>query len=227
MKKFLASVFGSSVARSKIDSQTAQVLELEASKKRLEIDREQIALELDNQKKRFQMKLDEEKHVQKLAYEEKKAVFDREKAVWEAEKKEITGRNERERKEFEERLTKTQELKLTEAVTLAKLDSQQQVKQAELDRDRQISELRTKHAEDLAKVKSDTAEEYYKKMTSAFTEIQLNGSKDSKFVQELALKMFDSIPRGGADFNVGIGVGNALPAPKNNVINQDGSAVNG
>lgn len=206
-------IFGKKKAASnKIDSQTAQVLELEASKKRLEIEREQIALELENQKKRFQMKLDEEKHAQKLAFDEKKAVFDREKAVWETEKKEIVARAERERSEFEERLKKDHELKLTEAVTLAKLDSQQKVKQAELDRDRQITELRTQQAEALAKVKSDTAEEYYKRMTTAFTEIQLNGDKSTKFVQELALKMFDHQPRGG--FDVGVNVGNALPAPK-------------
>lgn len=205
-------IFGKNkVATAKIDKSTEQVLELEASKKRLEMEREQISIELENQKKRFQMKLDEEKHAQKLAYDEKKAVFDREKAVWEAEKKELLARSERERKEFEERLTKDHQIKLTEAVTLAKLQSQQEVKQAELDRDRQITELRTKQAEELSKVKSDTAEEYYKRMTNAFTEIQLNGDKSTKFVQELALKMFDSVPRGG--FDVGVNVGNALPAP--------------
>lgn len=201
------------VVVNKIDAQTAQVLELEAAKKRLEIEREQIALELENQKKRFQMKLEEESHKQKLAFDEKKAVFDREKAVWETEKKELVDRSARERKEFEEKLKKEHELKVTEAVTLAKLDSQQQVKQAELDRDRVITELRTQQAEALAKVKADTAEEYYKRMTTAFTEIQLNGDKSTKFVQELALKMFDSVPRPG--FDVGVNVGQtALPAPK-------------
>lgn len=224
MKNFFATLytalFGSSTAGRKIDSQTAQVLELEASKKRLEMEREQISIELENQKKRFQMKLDEEKHAQKLAFDEKKAVFDREKAVWETEKREITGRNERERKEFEERLTKEHELKLTEAVTLAKLDSQQKVKQAELDRDRQLSELRTSQAEALSKVKSDTAEEYYKKMTSAFTEMQLNGDKSTKFVQELALKMFDHKPRVGSfDLGVNVNQGTALPSPKGEVVN--------
>lgn len=207
------SFFGKKKAASnKIDSSTAQVLELEAQKKRLEMEREQIQIELNNTKIRFAMTLEQERHTQKLSFDEKKAVFEREKAVWETEKHEILDRSTRERAEFEERLKKDHELKLTEAVTLARLDSQQKVKQAELDAARQVSELRTQQAEALAKVKADTAEEYYKKMTGAFTEIQLNGDKSTKFVQELALKMFDSVPRGGADFNVGI---NALPAPKN------------
>lgn len=202
---------GTKAGTAKIDSQTAQVLDLEAQKARLQIERDQITLELENQKRRWQMKLDEERHAQKLSFDEKTAVFNREKAVWETEKKELTDRAARDKAEFEDKLKRESELKLTEAVTLAKLDSQQQVKQAELDRDRVLTELRTQQAEALAKVKADTAEEYYKRMTTAFTEIQLNGDKSTKFVQELALKMFDSVPRGGADFNVGIG---ALPAPK-------------
>lgn len=102
-------------------------------------------------------------------------------------------------------------------VATNKIDSQQKVKQAELDRDRQITELRTQQAEALAKVKSDTAEEYYKRMTAAFQEIQLNGDKSTKFVQELALKMFDSVPRGGADFTVGINAP-ALPSPRETTV---------
>jgi hypothetical protein len=216
MSNFFTRLFAPDVKSSKIDAQTAQVLELEAQKKRLEMERDQISLELENQKKRNQMKLDEEKHAQKLAFDEKTAVFNREKALWETEKRDLLARSERERKEFEERLKAEHELKLTEAVTLAKLDSQQKVKQAELDRDRQVTELRTKQAEELAKVKSDTAEEYYKKMTSAFTEMQLHGDKSTKFVQELALKMFDVNPR-PAKFDLGVNVNqgqSALPAPK-------------
>lgn len=225
MNNFINNIFRSNSAGKakamKIDSQTAQVLELETQKKRLEMESETIKLELNNSRTRFDMMLEQERHKQKLAFDEKSAVFDREKKVWATEKQEILDRGARDKSEFEERLKKDHELKLTEAVTLAKLDSQQKVKQAELDRDRQITELRTEHAEELSKVKSDTAEEYYKKLTHAFTEIQLNGSKDSKFVQELALKMFDSMPRGGS-FDLGVNVNQpALPAPKG------GEVVNG
>lgn len=207
-------IFGTKAGNAKIDSQLQQVLELEATKKRLEMERDQIALELQNQKKRSAMALEEESHKQKLDFAEKKAVFDREKAVWATEKAEITARAERDRKEFEARLKADSEMKLTEAVTLAKLDSQQQVKQAELDRDRKISELRTEHAEALAKVKADTAEEYYKKMSAAFSEIQIHGDKASKFQQELALKMIEAMPRARTDLGVSISDGRAaLPAP--------------
>lgn len=207
--------FGTKAGKTKINAQTAQILDLEAQKKRLEFDKEQINLELDNQKKKFDMTLETIRHKQNLEFQEKSAVFEREKKVWETEKQELIDRSKREKEEFENRLQKETEIKLQEATVLNKLDSQQQVKQAELDRDRKISELRTAQAEQLAKVKSDTAEEYYKKMTSAFQDIQTNGTQSTKFVQELALKMFDSAPRGGlrADINVSSNTP-ALPAPK-------------
>lgn len=208
------SLFGSKVAKTKIDRSTEQVLELEAQKKRLEMERDQISLELDNQKRKFQMSLEEEKHKQKLDLESKSAVFAREKEIWKAEKEELIARAARDKKEFEERLQKQHEITLQEAVTLAKLESQQKVKQAELDRDRQVTELRTQHAEELAKVRAEQAESHYNKLTAAFQEIQLNGDKTSKFVQDLALKMLDTMPR-GTRTDVGINVNQPqLEAPK-------------
>lgn len=207
-------LFGNKVAQTKIDKSTEQVLELEAQKKRLEIERDQISLELDNQKRKFQMSLEEEKHKQKLDLESKNAIFAREKEIWKAEKEELVARAEREKKEFEEHLKKQHDITLQEAVTLAKLDSQQKVKQAELDRDRQITELRTQHAEALSKLRSESAENHYNKLTEAFQEIQLNGDKTSKFVQELALKMVDGFPK-GTRTDIGVNVNQpALEAPK-------------
>ncbi len=215
------SIFGSKAktkaASTKIDASTAQVLELETQKKRLEMERDQIQLELDNQKKRNAMALEQERHTQKLDFDEKKAVFAREKAVWETDRKALEERTAREKEEFEKRTKSEHELKLTEATALVRLDSQQKVKQAELDRDRAITELRTKHAEELSKVKSDLAQEYYERMTKAFSDIQTNGTQSTKFVQELALKMFDSVPR-AARTEVDVSVGHerpvALPAAK-------------
>lgn len=191
------SLFGDNkAAKTKIDKSTEQVLELEAQKKRLEMERDQISIELDNQKRKFQMSLEEERHKQRLAIESEKAVFAREKEIWKAEKEEIVARAARDKKEFEETLKRQHEITLQEAVTLAKLDSQQKVKQAELDRDRQTTELRTVHAEEISKLRSESAENHYNKLTEAFQEIQLNGDKTSKFVQELALKMVDGFPKG-------------------------------
>lgn len=187
-------MFGNKVAKIKIDKSTEQVLELEAQKKRLEMERDQIQIELQNQKKREGMKLEEEAHKQKLKLQEETAVFNREKLIWEKEKQELIDRAGRERKEFEETHKKQSELQLQEAVTLTKLESQQKIKQAEIDKSREVNEVRTTAAEELSKVKSELAEDYYNKLTAAFQDIQMNGDKNSKFVQELALKVFDRVP---------------------------------
>lgn len=187
-------MFGNKEAKVKISSSTAQVLELEAQKKRLEMERDQIQIELQNQKKREGMKLEEEAHKQKLKLQEETAVFNREKLIWEKEKQELIDRAARERKEFEETHRKQSELQLQEAVTLTKLEAQQKIKQAEIDKSREVNEVRTKAAEELSKTKSELAEDYYNKLTAAFQDIQMNGDKNSKFVQELALKVFDRVP---------------------------------
>lgn len=198
--------FKSKAVKNKIDKSTEQILELEAGKKRLEIEMEQIRLDLANQKKREDMKLEVEAHKHHLKLQEEKAVFDREKRVWEIEKKELQDRAARDKKEFEDRLKADSDLKMQEAITLMKLESQQKVKQTELDKDRSLNQLETVHSTELSKVKSDLAEEYYRKLTSAFQDIQMNGDKNSKFVQELALKVFDRVPTTRSE--VGVEVSN-------------------
>lgn len=183
----------------KLDRSTQEVLELEATKKRLEIELSQIRLELDNQKKREAMKLEEESHKNKLELQEKTALFERERKLFDMEKKEL-----------EERLKKEFELKAQEAVVLTRLESQQQVKQTELDKDRALNAQQAKFNEDLSKVKTEMAESYYKKLTEAFQEIQLNGDKNTKFVQELALKVFDKMPAAHSKFNVDVNTQPAL-----------------
>lgn len=77
------------VAKAQIDNATRQILELEAVKKRLELDKDSIQIELANVKKRQQMVLEEEVHKQKLVLESEKAVFDRERKIWDKEKLEL------------------------------------------------------------------------------------------------------------------------------------------
>lgn len=190
----------SKVAQVKIDSSTAEILELATQKKRLEMERDQIALELDNVKSREKMKLEVENHKHTLKLQEEKAVFERERKVWEVEKKELEARAKREKEEFETRLKADTDLKMQEAVTLTKLDAQQKVIQTQVDKDRVINDLKTSHSEQMAKVKTGLAEEYYEKLTVAFQEIQMNGDKNSKFVQELALKIFDQAPKQRQEF---------------------------
>jgi outer membrane murein-binding lipoprotein Lpp len=58
--KMFNNLFGTKAGKAKIDSQTAQVLELETQKKRLEIERDQIQIELANAKDRAVMQLEKE-----------------------------------------------------------------------------------------------------------------------------------------------------------------------
>ena len=191
-------------AKIKIKKSTSELLDLEVEKKRLQADKENIQLELENLKKRMRMEIEEEKHKHNLKLESEKAVFDREKTIWEKEKQELVDRAEREKNEFEKTLRADLEIEHKETVTLLKLESQQKIKQAELDKDRAVNDLKTKHAEELAKVKSDTAEEYYSSMTEAFQDLQMNGDKNSKFVQELALKVFDKLPTARTEVGVDV-----------------------
>lgn len=184
----------SKVAKAKIDNSTAQVLELEAQKKRLEIDRDQISLELENVKKREGMKLEEVAHKQRLTLESEKAVFSREKEIWAKEKEELVARNKREKDEFETRLRKENDLVLQEAVTLTKLESQQKIMQAGLDKDRELTKLAAEHSTAIAELQATLAEKYYAQLTNAFQDLQMNGDKNSRFIQDLALKMFDKVP---------------------------------
>ena len=51
---------------------------------------------------------------------------------------------------------------------------------------------------------TDLSEQYYQKLTEAFQEIQLNGDKNSKFVQELALKVFDKMPTSRSEVGIDV-----------------------
>lgn len=196
--------FFNKVAKAELDRATQQLLELETKKKRLEIERDQIALELDNQKKRMDMVLEQERHKQTLKLQSEVAVFEREREIWKKEKADLEARYKRENEEFENRLKKDFEIKLTEAVTLTKLESQQLIKQAELDKERKISELQVEMAQKIAVIQEEESKNHYNKLTQAFETMQLHGDKNTKFVQELALKILDKTPSSkvGVDVNV-------------------------
>lgn len=199
------------VAKAQLDNATKQLLELETVKKRLEIDRDQINLELQNLRQKMQMQIEVETHKQKLEMESQKALFDREKKVWAQEKQELLDKARREKSEFEERLLKDSEIKMVEAVSLTKLESQQKIAQAQVDAAREINAVRTEMAEKVARIQQDESEKFYNKLTAAFQEMQLNGDKNSKFVQEMALRILDKTPTANVDLSI---KNQQLPAPK-------------
>lgn len=54
-----------------------------------------------------------------------------------------------------------------------------------------LQKLTTQHAETTSKLETKLAKEYYEKMTEALRELNLEGSAQTKYVQELSMKMFD------------------------------------
>lgn len=54
-----------------------------------------------------------------------------------------------------------------------------------------LRKLEAVSLKEVSELKSSLAKEYYDKMTEAMTKLNLDGSQQSKFVQELSLKMFD------------------------------------
>jgi hypothetical protein len=204
-------MFFNKVAKAQLDRATTQLLELEAAKKRLEIEKDQINLELQNLRTKMQMEIEKETHKQKLAMDSKTAIFDREKEIWNTEKKELLEKSTRERLEFEDRLKKDSEIKMLEAISLTKIESQQAIAQARVDAVREINKVRTEMAEKVAKIQGEESEKFYNKLTEAFQEMQLNGDKNSKFVQEMALRILDKTPTANVDLSI---KNQQLPAPK-------------
>lgn len=121
---------------------------------------------------KLRMYLRELVHVHNLKIDEINAKFEREHKYWEEDKKRALST-----------MTQEHELKLKEAITLANLSSQQQAKQAELDFQRKLNQ----ETEKLNK-------NYYDKLTEAMTKLHEDGNITTKFTQELALKMMESIP---------------------------------
>lgn len=132
----------------------------------------------------LRMELAEIQHKHNLEIQEKDAAFQRERKMWDEDK----GR-------LESQLKKDHELKMKEVVTLTKLDSEQRVKQIELDSQRKIDELRNKNIQELAEAKVRLTEEHYEKLNQALVKLHSEGDKNTKFTQELALKMFESAPK--------------------------------
>ena len=122
---------------------------------------------------KLRMQLAEMEHKHKLQMEEITAKFNREKSEWE-----------KDRERFVSDLKKDSDLKLNEAVTMAKLDYEQRIKQAELTAQEKINN-HTKKLND----------ENYEKLSTSMTKLHEEGNQSTKFLQEIASKMMGSMPK--------------------------------
>ncbi len=135
----------------------------------------------------LRMELEEIKHKHKLVMAEMSDGIVRDKKHWEEDKARAIKTLQQ---DYEAKLSE-QALKLKEAVTLAKLDSEQRIKQAQLDADRKMNA-------EVAKLNS----EHYEKLKESMTKLHEEGNANTKFTQDLALKMIGSMPSNKSETKV-------------------------
>jgi hypothetical protein len=171
-------------SKHKLDKSAQEYIELQGKKKELEIETENLKLELANERKKAEMLLVEARHKFALERETLDARYKRSHEDFHADKA-----------KFEDSLRREYDLKEKETIGLLKLDSEQRSRQAELDRDRAVQELKVKHAEEISKLRSDLATEFYQKMQAELSKLNSEGNANSRFIQELSLKMLDKAPQ--------------------------------
>ena len=88
----------------------------------------------------------------------------------------------------------TNTLEHTETITLLKLDSQQKITQGKIDHERELLAVDKKAKDEVVNEKARLAKEYYDKMTQSFTDLQMHGDRNTRFVEAMALKMIDKAP---------------------------------
>lgn len=91
-------------------------------------------------------------------------------------------------------LEKTHELKIRETVSLLKLDSEQKIKQLEINAQRDLQRVEQQAAKALLESKEELLKESYDKLSEAMSKLHAEGNVTTKFTQDLALKMFESMP---------------------------------
>lgn len=99
-----------------------------------------------------------------------------------------------ERKILEDSLRADHQLKLTEAVTLLRLDSEQKNKQLELSFQRKMDEFQRGKEQEFLKLKEGLLSDNHNKFNEVISNIHEKGNLTTKFVQELAVKMMEKAP---------------------------------
>lgn len=95
---------------------------------------------------------------------------------------------------LEKDLKKDNEIKLRETVSLLKLESEQKIKQMEIDKQRAIDKVKTDAALEINEAKADILKTHYEKLSAELAKLHSEGNITTKFTQDLALKMFESMP---------------------------------
>jgi hypothetical protein len=199
-----------------VESKLSDLLELKEKIKTLELSINEKEIEIKQAKQFSNHALAELEHQKKLELQEREAKFQREKTLWNEDKKRLETSIQEQLKTAEEQLQSRFEIKEQETISLVKLDAEQKTKQLEINNERAINELKSKHSEEVLKLKADhckdlmevekkLSEEYYGKLKKALNDLHTKGNITTDFLKEMTLKMLDRAPALQAtEFKVGL-----------------------
>ncbi len=91
-------------------------------------------------------------------------------------------------------LLQAHELKLREVTSLLKLESEQKTKQLALDYQKRELEIKENAAKQISDFRESELVKNYDKLSSSLSKLHEEGNTTTKFMQELALKTFESGP---------------------------------
>jgi hypothetical protein len=156
----------------KLETAREEYIDLLAKKKQLEYEVKQIESEIKLKNLDNELKLKELSHQHSLEIKEKNMQMDRIGSIAQIDLI-----------RSEEQLKASSCLQLKEEIFKIKMDAEKRIAQIELDQ--KVSE---------SKMRSEMETEYYNKLKNALEELHTKGNVTTKFMQEIALKMFDRAP---------------------------------
>jgi len=158
-------------------------IELKAAHETLKAQKESVELNLQNDKRKQEMVIEEERHNHKLEIKDKDAAAER-----------LKKHAEEDKKRFEEKLQHQFDIKEKEAISLAKLDGEQQVAKLKLEHAQELHDLKVKHAQEVAASSTQSAKEFYEQMKVELSKMNTEGNVNTKLFHEMTLKLIDKAP---------------------------------
>jgi hypothetical protein len=166
------SIFNNENKRKKIKELDKEVIDMQCEVEKLKLQRDTIKqqVELEKEKQEHTFRLKEQK-------------FEADKINWQADMKAL-----------ENRLRTESETKLTEAISLGKLDKEQELAKQRYEYDKKIQDIQSKHVQDFSQLESKLAKEYYDKLYEAMERFNREGTVTTNFMSDLVKNVFDKIP---------------------------------
>lgn len=161
----------------------SQIIDAVADREKLKTEIEQVKLSLQNAKQDQQLQLNKERAHWELQLQSEKA------------KIQLEREQSASREAFAiENITKRTQLKADEELVMKKLDFEQRIKQLEVDKQREILVIKEEYAKKETALHTDLHDQMYKKLNAALIQMNQEGDKNTKFVQDIMMKIFDRAP---------------------------------